>query len=193
MQASQGIELTLPLDFSLTTTAFVQNYLNLTDQFATCITTSGNQADGSCVSQRVRGRGYGLEVLLRRDLTKRITGWISYTLSRSTRETTGPHVVAPNGVELDLPASSSGEVLAEFDRTHVFNLVAAADLGQRLARGGALLLLHGQALHGDAHQRHPAPAVQPGSPAGLLAHRLPPGEEVDASVSADPFLSSSKG
>ena len=126
IQAGQGVELALPLEFSLTTTAFVQNYFNLSDQFATCITVTGGQADGSCVSARVRGRGYGLEVLLRRDLTKRITGWISYTLSRSTRETTSPHAA---GVDLNLAASSSGEVLAEFDRTHVLNVVAAADLG----------------------------------------------------------------
>ena len=126
IQAGQGLELALPLDFSLTTTAFVQNYFNLSDQFATCITVNGNQGSDSCVSERVRGRGYGLEVLLRRDLTKRITGWISYTLSRSTRESTGPHVP---GIDQNIAAANSGEVLAEFDRTHVLNLVAAADLG----------------------------------------------------------------
>ncbi|HEX7601412.1 MAG TPA: TonB-dependent receptor plug domain-containing protein [Polyangiaceae bacterium] len=144
VQASQGIELALPLDFSLTTTAFIQNYLNLTDQFATCITVSGNQADDSCVSKRVRGRGYGLEVLLRRDLTKRITGWISYTLSRSTRETTGPVVSSPGPVSINLPASASGDVLAEFDRTHVFNLVAAADLGAGWRAGARFYLYSGK-------------------------------------------------
>lgn len=171
VQASQGIELGLPMDFTLTTTAFVQNYFNLSDQFATCITVSGNQADGSCVSQRVRGRGYGLEVLLRRNLTRRITGWISYTLSRSTRETTGPHVVAPPGTDLDLPASSSSEVLAEFDRTHVLNVVAAADLGRGWRAGARFYLYSGKPYTATQISHVPLPPYN--------QDRLPPFWRID--------------
>jgi TonB family protein len=130
LQASQGIEVKLPLDFTLTATAFVQNYFNLTDQFATCITVTGDRAE-NCITARVRGRGFGAELLIRRDLTKRITGWISYTLSRSTRGTNGPQVQIPNCGDFDctFPASRDSEVLSEFDRTHVLNLVGAVDLG----------------------------------------------------------------
>ncbi|CAN5531464.1 hypothetical protein BH09MYX1_BH09MYX1_21160 [soil metagenome] len=145
LQASQGIELRLPLEFTLTVTGFVQNYFNLTDQFATCITNSGERA-ASCITDRVRGRGFGGELLLRRDLTKRITGWISYTFSRSTRGTNGPLAnvaIDGNGIP-DLQAYKQGEVLSEFDRTHVFNLVGAVDLGRGWRFGARFYIYSGR-------------------------------------------------
>jgi TonB family protein len=66
------------------------------------------------------GRSYGLEFLLRRRSKTGVFGWISYTLSRSERDRTG--VWAPY----------------DFDRTHLFNLVAGMplrrnwDIGVRL-------------------------------------------------------------
>jgi len=66
------------------------------------------------------GRAYGLEVLLRRRSKTGVFGWISYTLSRSERFRDGSW--APY----------------DFDRTHLFNLVAGMplrrnwDLGVRL-------------------------------------------------------------
>ncbi len=145
IQASQGIEVKLPWDFTLTATAFVQNYFNLTDQFATCITVSGDRAE-NCITDRVRGRGFGAELLLRRDLTKRITGWISYTLSRSTRGTNGPQVQIPQCGDFDctFPAQHDGEVLSEFDRTHVFNFVGAVDLGRGWRFGSRFYIYSGR-------------------------------------------------
>jgi hypothetical protein len=61
---------------------------------------------------RATSHSYGLEVLLRRSLTKRLGGFMSYTLSRSTR------------------ASGRLEGPSSFDRTHVFNLAMAYDLGR---------------------------------------------------------------
>ncbi len=66
------------------------------------------------------GRAYGLEVLLRRQSKTGLFGWISYTLSRSERQRDGAW--APY----------------DFDRPHLFNLVAGMplrrnwDLGLRL-------------------------------------------------------------
>lgn len=124
IQASQGIELQLPLDFTLAATGFLHSYSGLTDATATCINLSGSTGDivRECLDQRVRGRAFGLEVLLRRPLTKRITGWLSYTLSRSTRDTSGLQIVGRR-------SSGEGEILADFDRTHVLALVGAYDLG----------------------------------------------------------------
>lgn len=75
-----------------------------------------------CLDERVRGRAFGLEVLLRRPLTKRLSGWLSYTLSRTTRDTSGLVVIgrSPRG---------EGEILSDYDRTHVLSLVGAYDLG----------------------------------------------------------------
>lgn len=173
LQASQGIEMKLPLEFTLNLTGFVQNYFNLTDQFATCITADGNRAD-SCITDRVRGRGFGGELLLRRDLTKRITGWISYTLSRSTRGTNGPQV---NGVPIpgeSLAAYKQGEVLSEFDRTHVFNLVGAVDLGRGWRFGARFYLYSGRPYTSKHIQGVPIPPYN--------VDRLPPFWRIDLRV-----------
>jgi hypothetical protein len=66
------------------------------------------------------GRAYGLEVLLRRQSKTGVFGWVSYTLSRSERY------------------RDTGWVPYDFDRRHLFNLVAGMplrrnwDLGVRL-------------------------------------------------------------
>ncbi|HEY5950939.1 MAG TPA: TonB family protein [Kofleriaceae bacterium] len=67
-----------------------------------------------------RGRAYGLEVLLRRQVKNGLFGWVSYTLSRSERFRAGEYVPY------------------DFDRTHLANLVLGLplrrnwDLGMRL-------------------------------------------------------------
>lgn len=123
VQASQGLELRFPFELTLTVTGFLHAYENLTDATATCMHfTSPDDTSRDCLDQRVRGRAFGLEVMLRRPLTRRLSGWVSYTLSRSTRDTSGLVVVgrAPRG---------EGEILADYDRTHVLALVGTCDLG----------------------------------------------------------------
>jgi hypothetical protein len=133
VQASQGLEFALPLDFTLTTTGFLHSYSGLTDATATCISFNGSVGDvvRDCLDERVRGKAYGLEVLLRRSLTKRLSGWLSYTLSRSTRDTSGLLIVGRRPI-------GEGEMLADFDRTHVLSLVGAYDLGSGWRAGARL-------------------------------------------------------
>ncbi len=150
LQTSQGIEADLPLDFTLTTTLFLHDYLGLTDLTATCTGTSSgsegiDQAKDDCIAQRVRGRAYGLEVLLRRDLTKRMSGWISYTLSRSTREA---HPLGNPDALQDVPA--------EFDRTHVISVIGAYDLGRRW-RFGARFFFYTGTPYSESYQGIPVP------------------------------------
>jgi TonB family protein len=147
LQASQGAEVELPLDFKLTSTLFLHDYLGLNDATATCLGNGTNipNASNDCLAQQVRGRAYGVELLARRDLTKRITGWVSYTLSRSTREThgivfnstnpTGPPVTSTNTLQ---------EIPAEFDRTHVLNVLGAIDLGRGWRAGARVFLYTGR-------------------------------------------------
>ena len=135
---SQGFEIELPAAFTFTPTVFNQDYLGLTDLITSC---QGSNVAGNCVDERVRGRTYGLEVLLRRSLTKRFTGWLAYTLSRTTRSTNAPRDIIdlskiPAGTT-DLGAAvnaaqgrgSTGTILGEYDRTHVLNIIGALDLG----------------------------------------------------------------
>ena len=74
------------------------------------------------------GRAYGLELLLRRKSTNGLFGWVSYTLSRSERYREADSTL---GVR-------AGWVPYDYDRTHIFSLVAGLplrrnwDLGVRL-------------------------------------------------------------
>ncbi len=146
-QASQGMEVGLPADFALTTTGFLSAWSGLTDLTTNCLqimpaTTppqTGNVPPPSppytCPnSQPVHGRAYGVEVLLRRPLSRRLSGWLSYTLSRSTRD---EHFITPTGGDV------VATVASDYDRTHVLNVILAYDLGRRWRAGGRFVFLSG--------------------------------------------------
>jgi len=118
VQASVGFEAKLPLDFELKSTVFLQRYFDMTNAFVTCTDVFNGAPGVSCLQDRTNGIAYGVEVMLRRSFTKRVAGWISYTLSRST-------VTVPN----PLPGDSS-QVPSNFDRTHVLTSAFALDLGK---------------------------------------------------------------
>lgn len=135
IQTSQGLEVALPLAFTLTPTFFYHRYLGLTDFATTCGVTDSGTTDNSdgqdCIDKRVSGRTYGFELLLRRSLTQKLSGWLSYTLSRTTRATrfSGYDVSSPIDIVPRQKTSSYSEVAGDFDRTHVLNVIGAYDLG----------------------------------------------------------------
>lgn len=133
VQSSQGLETRLPLDLHLTTTLFRHDYIDLNDAGATCPRALYNIFDPTdpCYARRVRGRAVGLEVMLKRSFQQRLTGWISYTLSRTTREA---HALGESVLGYNPEATPN--VLSEWDRTHVLSALAAYDFG-RGWRGGA--------------------------------------------------------
>ena len=139
VQMSQGAEIALPAELTLTPTLFLHNYLNLTDAATTCGPNNLTSTSNDCLDQRVRGQTYGIEILLRRPLTKRLTGWVAYTLSRSTRVAPAPPEVRQLGL-----SDQTQTVLSEFDRTHVLNVVAAYDLGLNWRIGGRFLYYTGR-------------------------------------------------
>ncbi len=71
-------------------------------------------ADGSTTQDRSAnnglGRAYGMEVLLRHEVTKNFFGWVAYTLSRSEERTAGS--------DQDYAASS-------FDQTHILTAIGS--------------------------------------------------------------------
>ena len=77
------------------------------------------------------GRAYGLEVLLRRQSRTGLFGWISYTLSRSERYRDGDW--APY----------------DFDRPHLFNVVAGLPLPPQLGSRPAPAVPERQPHHHD--------------------------------------------
>lgn len=143
-QASQGVELALPADLTLSATGFYSHFWGLTDLSASCFQYQlGNEPEPMpgevppyvCPNNEpVRGRAYGLELMLRRPFTKRLSGWLSYTLSRATRQA---HFLTPTG-EDDVTT-----VANDFDRTHVLNAILAYDLGRRWRVGTRLLFYTG--------------------------------------------------
>jgi hypothetical protein len=146
LQASQGVELALPADVTLTTTGFLSYFRDLTDFTATCMrlapamvtTTEMMPPLGPYVcpdSEPVPGHAYGLELLLRRPLAKRLSGWLTYTLSRSTRKA---HFVTPSGED------AVAKVASEGDRTHVLSAVLAYDFGRMWRAGGRFVFYTGQ-------------------------------------------------
>jgi hypothetical protein len=74
---------------------------------------------------RTLGSAYGLELLLKRDLTRDLGGFLAYTLSRSVR------------------SYGSREYVAAFDRTHVLNLALSYHLGRRWRAGSRVMFYTG--------------------------------------------------
>lgn len=135
VQASQGAEIALPLHFSLTATGFLHDYSGLPDVTWQC-QQPATGATGSCVTPTVDGRAYGLEVLLRRSFAERLNVWISYTLSRSTRDARPAYA----------PASSTPTmtILSEYDRTHVLSAVVSYDFGHDWRAGARVFAYSGR-------------------------------------------------
>ena len=113
LQAAAGVEVDLPWKTTATVTVFSDIFLNMTD-------TAGVQPPGDDQNQipRSLGASRGLEVYVRRNLTAQLGGFLSYTLSRSTR-TLGNYT---------FPFA--------FDRTHVLNAALGYDLGRGWRAGG---------------------------------------------------------
>jgi hypothetical protein len=110
VQTSSTLRAELPWSTSGSASVFYNGYFRLTDPFS-----QNQDLDLDADEARVRslGRAYGLELLLKRRLTDRIGGILSYTLSRSTRSHERIHT------------------LSGYDRPHVLNLALSYDLGRR--------------------------------------------------------------
>jgi len=116
---SQGLEIPLPAELTATVTGYLHTYTGLVDLAQQC-----DVDDPGCNPSGANGRSIGLEAMVKRNLGKRVGGWIGYTLSRSTRDA------------YDLTVRRYRSRLSEFDRTHVFNLVVSVDLGKGWRTGG---------------------------------------------------------
>jgi len=79
--------------------------------------SNGDVQTAQAFETRSNGTAYGLELFVKRKLTKRLGGIFSYTLSRSTR------------------TANNQDFVASFDRTHVVNAAVAYDLGRNWRAG----------------------------------------------------------
>lgn len=151
VQTSHGVEWALPLAFSLTTTFFSSRSIGLADIFAACPGTRNAFTDGNACTTRSGGSAVGMEVYLRRAFSERLSGFLSYTLSRSTR--TVPQTVfdpppTPGTPAESVPVSPRAgrrmTIASDYDRTHVLNAALAWDIGRGFRAGLRLLMYSGR-------------------------------------------------
>ena len=87
--------------------------------------------NGGVVLQATRTRNYGLELLIRKPLTRRLYGWIAYILMRSQT------LLAPLA---DIPG---GKFAADFDQRHNLAVIASVKLPRGWQVGGRFRLVSG--------------------------------------------------
>jgi hypothetical protein len=151
-QGSVGVETSALAGLELSATGYLQHYL-LTDLRDPTPSRPDPLADDFLINRE--GVAYGLELLVRRPVSKRLYGWLSYTLSNSLRSY-GGGAYGPS----------------DWDQRHVFNLV----LGYRWGR---------TTLGGRAHVNTGRPYLLYGGNATaptLDVQRLPPFYQVDLRI-----------
>jgi hypothetical protein len=138
VQSEAGAELALPAELTLSLTGFYHRFSHLVFM-ELVIDCEGNTDPESLLGQpggaaralalceqrglpRGDGDAYGAELLLRRDLARRVTGWASYTLAFA-----------------DAVAADGTEFTPQFDVRHLLNVVLAVDWGHGFESG---LTLH---------------------------------------------------
>jgi hypothetical protein len=107
-QTSAGVEVDVADATTASLTLFYNAFFNMSDTLGT--STGGPPT--TRLDERSLGSAYGAEVFLRRRLTRRLGGFVSYTLSRSTR------------------SLGREKFPSAFDRTHVASAAVAYDLGR---------------------------------------------------------------
>ncbi len=121
IQSSAGLEIDLPEATTATITAFDNVFQNMSDTLG--VVQGGDVLDRALKEQRSLGSAVGGELYIKRKLTRRFGGYLSYTISRSTRSVDHEHF------------------LSAFDRTHVANVAVAFDMG-RLWRAGTRFTIY---------------------------------------------------
>jgi TonB family protein len=128
VQHSAGVNYDLPAGFSSSLALFQSAFYDMTDLISLLQleeTAQDDQGGNEVIDFRTGGHAYGLELMIRRSLSRRLGGFLSYTLSHSrrfARRISGP---------------------AATDRTHVLNVAGSYDLGKDWRLGGRFMLYSG--------------------------------------------------
>jgi hypothetical protein len=132
-QGTATIEALLPADFRFSLTGYYQRFYNVTDaipdltDYVVCRGPAPGSLGGLAAEllRQNDGAAYGMELLVRRERGA-ITGWIAYTLGRAERN------------------YACGLRPADFDQTHVLNVVVQVRLPWNLLLGVHWLFASGR-------------------------------------------------
>jgi TonB family protein len=119
LQMSSGVKTRWPGSITTTVTVFQNGLFNSTDRLSLAGFGTRRSLGMPVVDldARTLGRTVGVELLIKRDLTRRLGGFIAYTLARSVRS-------------IGLAEGPSAT-----DRTHVLNFALGYDLGRNWRAG----------------------------------------------------------
>lgn len=122
IQASSGVEVDLPSGFVASLTAFENVFSNLVDPLGVSRDVYA-RIDSATI--RSQGSSYGLEAMIKRQISEDFSGFVTYTLSRSER--------------------SHGRIgtLSAIDRTHVANAALVYEVLPRTRLGLRLFAMSG--------------------------------------------------
>ena len=156
-QTSAGVEIDLPSDLSASATVFHQAFYDLNDALGTSRVEIIDIEKSDSLLGKSTGSAYGLELGVRRKLTKTIGGLIAYTLSRSERTADGR------------------KFLSAYDRPHVFNAALSFDLGRGWRLGSRLVYYSGAPTS-------PETPAYPGQLVGVPPPRAPDFVRIDGRI-----------
>lgn len=137
IQSEAGVGWDTPLAFRAEAQLFVHRYLNLVFIDALALEESFkmicNAVDcgGATLGDRIDGFSYGGELFLRRPITERVSGWMSYTLAWSSVDDVAGMTYTPT-----------------WDVRHLGNVVFQWDIGGGFSTGARLHVRSGK-LHGE--------------------------------------------
>ena len=154
-QTSAGVEIDLPSDVSGTATVFHQAFYDLNDALGTAQVQLIDIEKSDSLLGKTKGTAYGLEIGVRRKLTRRIGGLLAYTLSRSER------------------TAENRTYLSSYDRPHVLNAALSVDLGRGWRAGSRFVFYSGGPTY-------PEPPAYPGQIVGAPPERAPDFVRIDA-------------
>ncbi len=124
-QTSAGVEADVADATTASLTLFYNAFFDMTDA-AGSRTQRGPPTEE--LDERAMGQAVGAELFVKRKLTKQLGGFLSYTLSRSTR------------------SLGREKFPSNFDRTHVLNAALGYDLGRGWRPGGRVVFYTGTPL-----------------------------------------------
>ncbi len=127
VQSSIGVTQTFRQGFSIDATGFFTYIWDEVAQSPRIVRREDGTVGPETFANTQRGRTYGLEILARKELTRRLFGWVAYTAIRSERQ----------------PRPGEPYAIADFDQTHILTLIAVVRLPRNWQFGGRFRLVSG--------------------------------------------------